>query len=276
MGRFGRSMQMFKASWGVLRDDKELAVIPVVSFVCSAAVVALAGGAAWFTVDVTTTTAGQDTLNPTPLTYVVGFLGYVLVTFVVTYFTGAIVSAALERFRGGDPSLGSALGGASARLVPLFWWSVVAGTLGFILQALEERAGFLGQLVLRGIGLAWRVVTWLAVPVIIDQGLGPFDSLKTSAGLFKRTWGENLIVQGGLGLVNLLVLLPGIAAFAALSVALPLLGVPLLVLWIVTVAVVFSALNGILRTAVYLYASGQQAPGFESEMLAGAFGPRKR
>lgn len=275
MGRFGRSVEMFKASWGVLRADKELAVIPVVSFVCSAAAVALAGGAAWFTVDVTTTTAGQDNLNPTPLTYVVGFVGYVLVTFVVTYFAGAIVSAALERFRGGDPTLGSALGGASARLVPLFWWSVLAGTLGFVLQALEERAGPLASLVLRGIGLAWRVVTWLAVPVIIDQGLGPFDSLKTSAGLFKQTWGENLIVQGGLGLVNLVVMLPGIVLFTVLSVAVPLLGIPLLVVWIVAVAIVFATLNGILRTAVYLYASGQQAPGFAPELLAGAFGPKR-
>ena len=276
MGRFARSVELFKASWGVLRSDKELTVIPVVSFVCSAAVVALAGGAAWFTVDVTSTTAGQDTLNPTPLTYVVGFLGYVLVTFVVTYFTGAIVAGALERFRGGNPTLGSALGGASSRLVPLLWWSLLVGTLGFILQALEERAGFLGQLVLRGIGMAWRVVTWLAVPVIIDQGLGPFDSLKTSAGLFKQTWGENLISQGGLGLVSMLVMLPGIVVFAALSVAVPLLGIPLLVVWIVSVAIVFSTLNGILRTAVYLYATGQQAPGFEPEALAATFGPRKR
>ena len=274
MGRFARSLELTKASAAVLRADKELTVIPVASFVASAATVALVGGAAWFTLDVTQTAPGEDTFSPTPLTYAVGAIGYLLVTFIVTYFTGAIVSGAMERFRGGSPSLGSAMGGASARVVPLFWWSMFVGTLGLILQALEERLGFLGQLLLRGVGMAFRVVTWLVIPVIIDEGSGPITSLKSSASLFKRTWGENIISQAGLGLVSMLVMLPGILLGVGLSVVVPLLGIPLLVIWIVVVAVVFSALNGILRTAVYLYATGQEAPGFQTEVLAATFGPK--
>lgn len=276
MGRFANSLELTKASWGVLKADKELAAIPAISFVVSGAVTALVAGSVWFTLDVqTATTAGSDEYSPTPVTYVVGFVGYLLITFVVTFFTGALVSGALQRFRGSDPSLSSSFEGASKHLVPLFLWSLLSGTVGYVLQALEQRAGFLGQLVIRAVGMAWQVVTWLAIPVIIDQGTGPIDSLKQSAGLFKRTWGENLIAQAGLGIIGMLVMLPGILLGMGLMAALPVLGVVVLVLWIAGVSVVFSSLNGILRTAIYLYATGQQVPEFPTQALAGAFGPRK-
>lgn len=273
MGRFANSLELAKASWSVLRTDKELAVIPVVSFVCSTAVAAAVAGGVYLTLDVTTTSAG-DQLDPTPVSYAVGVVGYLLITLVVTFFMGALVAGAMERFRGGDPTLGSAFSKASARFVPLFLWAMVTGTVGLILQTLEERAGFLGQLVLRGIGMAWRVVTWLAVPVIIDQGTGPFTSLKSSAGLFKKTWGENLIAQGGLSLLGFVAMLPGIALGIGLLLLAPLVGIVVLVVWIAAVSVVFASLNGIFRTAIYLYASGQDVPQFDREVLAGAFGPR--
>lgn len=276
VGRFANSLELTKASWGVLKADKELATIPVVSFVVSGAVTLLVAGSMWFTLDVqTATTAGSDEYSPTPITYAVGFVGYLLITFVVTFFTGALVSGALQRFRGTDPTLASSFEAASKHLVPLFWWSMLSGTVGYLLQLLEQRAGFIGQLVVRAVGMAWQVVTWLAIPVIVDQGTGPIDSLKQSAGLFRKTWGENLIAQAGLGIIGMLVMLPGIVLGVALMAALPILGVVVLVVWIAAVSVVISSLNGILRTAVYLYATGQQVPQFPTAALAGAFGPRK-
>jgi len=271
MGRFANSLDLAKQSWGVLVSDKELAVIPVVSFIGATAVTGVFGGAAYFSLDTTKTAAGAEEMAATPVTYAVGVVGYLAVTFVVTFFAAALVAGALERFRGGDPSVSSSLSVAGSRIGPIFLWSMLTGTVGLVLQAIEQRAGFIGVIVTRAVGMAWQIVTWLAVPVIVDQGTGPFVSLKASAGLFKKTWGENLISQAGIGLVGFLAMLPGIVVGIALIAVLPVLGVVVLVLWVALVSTIVAALNGILRTAVYLFATGQQVPQFRTESLAGAF-----
>lgn len=273
MGRFANSKALAGASWTVLKTDRSLLAIPIISAVVTLVVIAAFGGTALLTLDQASTAAGT-TYDPTPFTYAVGVVGYLVVTFVITFFTAAIVAGALDRFRGGTPTVSTALAGAGRRAVPILWWSLVVGTIGLLLQALEERLGALGQIVARLVGMAWQVVTWLAIPLIVDRGTGPMTSLRTSAGLFKRTWGENLITQAGLGLVAVLVALPGVVLGGALALAVPVLGIAVAAVWVAGVAIVFAALGGILRTAVYLYASDQPVPGFDEATLAAAFRQR--
>lgn len=276
MSRIANSWAIAKSSWSVLRADKELAVIPVIGFVCTIAVMAVAGGAVWVTLD-PTTQAGQTEIAPTPLTYVIGAAGYLLVTFVVTYFGAVLVAGAHQRLTGSDPTLGTAFGQASSRLGPLFLWAMLTGTVGLILQALRDRAGFLGQIVVNLIGMAWEIVTWLAVPVVVVEGTGPIDSLKRSASLFKQTWGENLIAQGGFGILGLLVIIPAIVVGAVLIPVIPIAGIAIVAIWVAVTSVVLSALNGIYRSALYLYASTQQTPAFfDLDEMQAAFGQKTR
>lgn len=276
MRRIANSWALAKSSWAVLKTDKELAAIPVISFVCTIVVMALVGGAAWLTLD-PTSQAGETEITPTPFTYVVGAVGYLLITFVVTFFAAVLVSGAYQRLTGGDPTLASAFRQANSRIGPLFLWSMLTGTVGLILQALRDRAGFLGQIVVRLVGMAWEIVTWLAVPVVVVEGTGPVDSLKRSATLFKQTWGENLVAQGGFGILGLLVVLPALLVIFVVVPAIPIAGIAIAAIWIAVTSVVLSALNGIYRTALYLFASGGQAPAaFSSEELQAAFQPKTR
>ena len=68
-----------------------------------------------------------------------------------------------------------------------------------VLQAIEERFGIIGTIVARLVGLAWNLVTFLVVPILVLEDLGVGDALKRSKDLFKKTWGENVIGQFGLG-----------------------------------------------------------------------------
>ena len=43
MGSISRGFRLAKASWGVVRQDHELLVLPVVSFFCSLVVIAVFG-----------------------------------------------------------------------------------------------------------------------------------------------------------------------------------------------------------------------------------------
>jgi hypothetical protein len=268
---------MAAASWRVLQSDKELMVIPILSFFATVAVAALSGGAVFISLaHNTTVAAGQSEYSPTPLTYAVGAVGYLLITFVVTFFAAALVAGARERLLGGNPTLGSAFATAGSRLGAIVLWSLLTGTVGLILNTIQQRAGFLGQIVVRLIGMAWQIVTWLAVPVIVVEGTGPLTSLKRSAHLFRQTWGENLIGQVGFGLVGFVFMAPGLVIAALLMVTMPVVGMVVGIVWIAVVSVVLSTLSGIFRTALYHYAAGQPVPPeFGRDELAAAFEPRR-
>ncbi|MCX7619666.1 MAG: DUF6159 family protein [Acidimicrobiales bacterium] len=283
-GKFATSWNLFKSSWNVLKADKELAVIPVMSAVCSLVVVAVMGVGLFLTARPSTglrlrEAGGQieaTQYSATPLTYVVGVVGYVALSVVITFFAGVLVAGAYQRLTGGDPTLASAFSAAAKRFPQLLLWSLLVATVGLILNAVKERSGFLGDLVANLVGAALEIVTWLAVPVIVVEGTGPLDSLKRSANLFKKTWGENLIAQGGFGLAGLVVMLPGLVISAAVIAVLPLVGAVMLVAYVALVTVLLSALSGIYRTALYMFASTGEAPGFfDQSQLVAAFGPKR-
>lgn len=276
MGRFASSWELAKCSWGVLKTDKQLAAIPVFSFIATAVVVALFGGGAYFTLDITDKVGQSDTVSATPVTWVVGIVGYLAITFVVTFFASVLVAGAYQRLTGQHPTLGTAFSQAGSRIGAIFLWSMLTGTVGLILQAIKEKAGFIGVIVGNIVGMAWEIVTWLAVPVVVVEGTGPISSLKKSAGLFKKTWGENLIAQGGLGLLGLLAMLPGLLIALLVGLAVPVAGIAIAVLWVVAVSIVLSALTGIFKTALYLYANGQPIDAFPTAVLAGAFKTKKK
>ena len=64
---------------------------------------------------------------------------------IVIFFNAALVAAALERLRGGDPNIGSGLRAASARLPQILAWALISVIVSIILQALRERGGIAGQ-----------------------------------------------------------------------------------------------------------------------------------
>jgi len=104
------------------------------------------------------------------------------------------------RLDGGNPTLRDGLAIAWSRVGRIFGYAVVAATVGLLLRALEERVGWVGQLVIRLVGVAWTVATFLVVPVLVTRDVGPVGAVKESASLLRATWGENLIGTVGLGL----------------------------------------------------------------------------
>ena len=54
---------------------------------------------------------------------------------------------------------------------------------------LENQGGVLGTIAARLVGMAWALVTFLAVPVIAIEGTGPLETLKRSASPLQRTLG---------------------------------------------------------------------------------------
>ena len=273
MGRISRSFELAKASWRVLKADKELLLLPVISGVASIIV------AASFVLPLFAA-GGLDDEGVSTGATVTLFVMYVALAYVTIFFNAALVSAAHERLSGGDPTLGSALRGAASRAGKILPWVLVSATVSIILRALEERAGFVGRIVIGFIGMAWTVVTFLVLPIIVIEGAGVRDALSKSGNLFRETWGENLAAQVGFSIIGFVASIPAIVLmFLGVSGGGGFVVVAILisVLWLILVAVVLSALSGIFQTALYHYAVDGQVPSgyFETALMSGAFGPRR-
>ena len=275
MGRLSNTWHLAKISWEVLKKDRELLWMPVLSFLASAVVIVVVLVLTFITLS-TESTHDQTTMEFNPAMIVVYVLAAMVLGVIAVFFNGALVAGAHERLTGGDPTVRSAIGRAFARIGGLVPWAIITTTVGLVLQALRDRAGWLGRIVTHMLEMAWEVVTFLTVPAIVIDDLGAVAGLKKSASLLRRTWGENIAARVGFGLLGFVLTIP-VAVVAGLFVAsgwtvLMVIGVIAGAAWVAVVMVVLTALNAIFQTALYLYATTGTAPsGFEQAPLAETF-----
>ena len=280
MGRWERSKALAGASWSVVRQDKELMVLPLISAIASIAI------AATFLVPIflsskTTDAAGDTSLQMGPVGYVLLFAMYIALAYITIFFKTALLCGADERMRGGNPTLSSAIGGAGSKAGRILPWAIVSATVSIILRSLEERAGLLGRIVIGIVGMAWAVVTFLVLPILVFEDVGVGDAIKRSTEMLKRTWGENLIVNAGIGLLSFLLALPafivialGFAAGTALAVGVT---IVLGVLWLIAVSCWSSAMSAVFQLALYRYATQTPLPPqFATVDLGSAFTTKGR
>ncbi len=281
MSRLSNSWNLFKLSWRVLRGDKTLAAFPVISALASIVVAGLFLGAIALTsLGETTNAAGETSKSLEPLGYVLGAFMYVALAIVTIYFAAALTSAADTALKGGDATVKEATAEANKHLGAIVGWAIIVAIVGWIIRAIE-RQGIAGRIIGSLIGLAWAVLTFLAIPVIMFENVGPIHTLKRSGSLLKETWGENLIAQVGFGVVAMLFMLPGILLVvggALLFGSVAPLGIALVVVGIVALivaSVIVQSMNGIYRVALYRFAVDKVAPAaFAGTDLANAFRAR--
>jgi len=276
--RLSNSWQLVKASAAVLKSDRELLVFPVISAVLSVVVVLTFAVPAFLSGVFRPGPDGE--LSMPAEGYLIAFLFYVVQYFVIFFCNTALVGAAMIRLRGGDPSVGDGFQIAVSRIRDILGYAIIAATVGMVLRAISERSGLLGRLVVSGVGLAWNLATYLVVPVLVVEDVGPIEAVRQSASYLKRTWGEQIAGNLGMGLVFGLISLGPIAVgalvFAAAvglqSPALAVAAIAGVAVALVAIGLVSSALGGIYAAAVYRYAAeGETGTFFTPAMVKGAF-----
>lgn len=277
--KISRSWTLVKASAAVLREDKKLLVYPALSALCTVIVAASFFIPAAFAGVFTRSLGG----HLTPGRIVLMFAFYLVQYFIIIFFNSALVAAALIRLRGGEPTLADGFNAAKSRLPAILGYAAISATVGMVLRSLQERAGFLGRWVVGLIGLAWSLATFLVVPILVNSDLSPVDAVKRSVELLKRTWGENLIGNAGIGVVfgllsfvvillGVLLVIPAIGSHSGVAIGAV---IALLVLAVMLLALIQTALQGIYAAAIYRYAEeGAASPGFDRVLIANAFQPK--
>lgn len=274
--RIANSWELIKASAAVLRADKELIVFPIVSAIGILLVTITFFLPLAFAGAFDALLAGGATV----LGIVVLFLFYLVQYFVIIFANSALVGATMIRLGGGDPTLGDGFRIAFSRFGAILGYALISATVGMALRLLSERAGSLGRIVVSLVGLAWNIATYLVVPVLVVEEIGPVDAVKRSVSLLRRTWGEqiagNFSIGLVFGLVTVLVVILGVGlialAVASEVLALALAAAVILVLLVIALALVSSTLSGIYTAAVYQYAiTGETGGFFRQDLVEGAF-----
>lgn len=273
MDRLANSLALMRASWEILKKDKEILIIPVISGIAMIALIAsflvpafLANDPEWMQ-----RIMDEDRNSFMIMSFFYYFLGYLIIIF----FNSAIVSCATIRMGGGDPTVMDGIYAASSRIFNIMMWALISATVGVVLRMIQERSKFIGRLFAGLLGMAWSAASYLVIPILVNENKDPFCALGDSVKLLKKTWGEGLFGTFSFGLVFTVMSLPvlliaGAGAYSGRGIlAVTLIGAA--AVYLVALSVFQSALQGIFQAALYQFARYGRVPdGFREEQLRNA------
>ncbi len=283
--RIRNSWALVKASAAVLRSDKELVIFPIIS------TIALLAVSAAFFIPLNSIGFFEEAQDPGFFEIAVVFVFYFVQYSVMIFANSALVGAALIRLRGGDPTLGDGFGIAKSHIGPILGYAAIAATVGMVLKFLSQAGesegnplALIGGLVSSLVGMAWSLATFLAVPVLVTEDVGPVEAIKRSSRLLKKTWGEQVVGGFSIGLIfgllAIATVILGAFAFVFFVDMMPAAAIGIvvfLVLALLGIALISSTLGGIYSAAVYDYAvSGNAGEFFREDLIKNAFKAKGR
>ncbi|BEP14933.1 hypothetical protein acdb102_32440 [Acidothermaceae bacterium B102] len=256
--RIGAGLDLAKTCWTVLRSEPMLLLVPIMTLLAGAAVIVpvfLLGGGF---VDPSTHRAAAA---------VQGFVLLVVLTVIGNLGGAVVISAATTRLEGLRPDLGKSWRLALSKLPQLTGLGVIMAAERTLTNTLRDNA--LGKILAGLIDRAFDFATFLAIPAILFENVGPLRSIKRSGELVASRWGSQLVARGLLNLAVFVCSFPLLLAMLFLGwMFSPVVGVVLFCLGLLIVVAVSTALSGILSAAMYRFAvTGLVVPGFrEADM----------
>ncbi|MCU4719268.1 DUF6159 family protein [Halapricum hydrolyticum] len=253
---------MARRSGRVLRTYPNLLILPLLGGIAGIAFVATLFGALY---------AGGVYDSGGVALYVALFAIYLVETLVASFFAAALVAATRAVFHGETPTVTDAMRQAWDHKWPLLVWSVIAAVVGVLIQAIESQDNIVAELLAGLFAVAWSVITYFVVPVIVFEDTSISGMFEESARTFKNTWGESIGAMGAINLVTFALVLVGallgvvtflvVPSGAGVAVAI-VVGLSGIVLGLL----IGKSLTGIAKTALYVYATEQTAPEFFEDM----------
>jgi hypothetical protein len=323
MNKIKRSIKLMKAAFAVLFREKKLLLFPIIG-TGLALVVALffiapillypdghpVFSAAhwsslghrftyWFNLAHAQNQSGQPTgvtpmnmvypLVGHPLTVTFFALAYFVSMFLTTFTNVAFYHEILQALNGQPVSIRRGYRVALARWRAILFWSLFAGAVGYLVQAIEQRVGFLGRIIAGFIGMAWSISCVFIIPTLVRdvETTNPVKLLRHSADTLKRTCGELVVGFVGLQLLFVLIVAPlifaiflvlwGLGHYLHLGSALKGIGIAMVtfgVFFLITLAMSWfrNMTMSLYRCALYIYATEGVIPDtFDKELLDSAW-----
>ena len=268
-GNISNTIHLMKSCVNVLKKDKELVFFPIMA----AIFVIVLLGIIYSTGGIAFSDNSEEQGSIIPLAILI--FG---ANFIIVFFNSALISAALERLRGGDPNISSGLSHAFKHVHHIFLWSIIVTIMALIFAAIRSSGrnrGMMGQIMTElfasFLQAGWAMMTFFVVPIIVSENLGPISAIKRSSGLFKQTWGNQVAANFGFGIFQILALLASGAIGWIFGLASPTFGMIVGVLCAsISVSIIYT-LEGIYKAALYEFAMGEKPLEFEQQDLRTAY-----
>ena len=271
---FGNTVSLLGTSWRVLRSDG-LTTFPFAAGSALLAILVYVLVAFQYGGTFGRVRNGFDVL---PADFIFLGLAYLGASFVIVYFSSALVAAAHYRIVGGVPDFRFGLEAANDRLGAIALWSVIACTVGLVVKQVASSGGVVGR---AGGFFAELLAGWapfLVVPVMIVEGAPPLEAMRRSTDMFKETWDRQQVGNFGFGMLYFALLglaiaiAAGLLALGAASGAAVLLALTFFALSAATL----KCLETVFVVALYNYATvGESDGAFPKSVLREAFVSRK-
>ena len=172
----GNTWQITKLSWKVLQLDRELIFFPIMGTIGAIIVGVIAAGvfAGTGTFD---RLGGGDETEFNVVDLIISLVAYFGALYMVIFCNAALVAAARERLEGGDPNVMSGIRAVRGMWLAILGWTLITGTVGLILQALQGAARDSGNGVMRIVAIilvallqtAWAYITFFVIPVLVVE-----------------------------------------------------------------------------------------------------------
>ena len=266
----GHTFSLMKMSWGVLMKDRELLFFPLFTVLGLIVILGVFFGIA----SLTGSLERLDSDTATGMDSALYVLAFFSAYFVVIFFNAALISAALERLRGGDPNISSGLSHAMAHIHTLLGWAIIAGSVGLILQLLRaNQRNVIARIVIDMIGGIWEFLTFFVIPILVSENVGPIGAIKRSSGLVRKTWGRQITSSFAFMIVYILAVIIGLLPAFLVGMISGSAGVVVGVLTVGLALCTVQALEGIFKAALYEFAMGEKPAEFDLRTLQNAYRP---
>lgn len=273
MKRIKRGWGLTKKSWALLNSHRELIRFPLYGAVAMIPLAILFFAPGLYLLD-------QKTYGGAVPLLIIGVYVLSVISF---YFSVGLAAAANLIFSGQEATVADGLAVARSRFTEICGWAALSTAISVLMGVLENQGGALGNIAARLVGMAWALVTFLAVPVIAIEGTGPLTTLKRSASIFKSKWGQqitgNLAIGAAIFLIGFLPAVILIVAGVLIWSSASFVGALLVVIGALVLAIamlISKALNGVFGVALYRYAvDGEAVGGFTQEELESAVKVKK-
>jgi hypothetical protein len=272
IGKFKGSLLVTKQAWAILKKDKEILWLPILSAISSAVVLGIM--ALIYLAVVGVSDASNAGAASSTVSYALLFIYYLATFFVINFYEASIMVIAHGRMNGKDLSLKDGLSASFKNVGKIFVWSLISATVGVILKAIANKKNIFAKILAAVLGAAWSILTFFSLPSLIIGGTGVLQSFKDSAATIRKVWGETFIVSVGVGFIFGLITFGGIIVSGIILISFPYAAVVVTVviafiIFCILLSIISSSLGSIFKVALYEYATTGRVPeGFSPEVIS--------
>ncbi len=270
VGRVTHGWRLAKKSLVVAREDGSLVTLTVLGAISACAI-----GLALLIPAVIADRDGQS-----GVAVVLGALAVYLATATGVFFAVALASCAADVLDGKDATVPGGIRVAFSRLHVILGWALVLPFVHLAIRLLTRRAP-IGGILGAAADAAWSVATFLVIPILALDRLGPIEAVGHSASLLRQQWGGQIAGRAWIGgFFFLLGALPA-GSLIALGVATgsEAIGIVLVVIGVligVAGLMLARTASAVFAVALYRYAKGEGATGpFGPDELQAAVVPKR-